>query len=212
MSRQEGALLISSLSEFFRDAVEDTLQDHGLKTSEETAFYLVNLLETFAKADALHGQLASQSRDEPLALMLKRALETTDDQSIPLYRAIGDRSLYISGFFGRSLRRRSVSPRYYYDLGRGAYEALSVKMEARRSAVFSELYAELAEKFVALVEVLIEISQRHTFEAKSGPSELIEHWAATSSPRAAYRLIKEGILPLWRVSSPGDGEDDPTRD
>ena len=199
-------LLDSSLGEFFHEVVEETLREQGLETSEEIAFYLVNLLETYARADALHGDVPGE-RDQPLALLLQRAVEGPENAAIPLYRTIGDRSLYISGFFGPSLKRRAVSRSYYYDMGRGAYETLSARMEKRRDATFSQIFAELADKFEALAEVLIEIRERHAFEASTSPvTDLLDRWAQARSGRAAAKLVEDGVLPLWRF---GDDDGDP---
>lgn len=204
---QSKAVVVSNLTEFFRDSVSEALKHQQLAVSQETEFYLVNLLESYSKAERLHG---TDERDEPLALLLRRAIESNPDASIPLYRRIGDVSLYKSGFFSRNLRKAAVSPRYYREMGRGAYDVLSSMMGAKRDKVFAGIFAELAEKFGRFVEVFIEVSENHAFGASSEePTDLLERWASAHSQRAGRRLVRDGMLPLWRFESsdePSDGE------
>ena len=69
-------------------------------------------------------------------------------------RALGDSALCVSGFFADSLNRKIVDVDYYINMGGGACTALSPRSSNRRDVaeVFSELYAELAHKFPALVD------------------------------------------------------------
>lgn len=201
---QNKGVVVANLTEFFHESVTGALKHQGLAVSQETEFYLVNLLESYSKAEQLHGR---DDRDEPLALLLRRAIESSTDASIPLYRRIGDVSLYKSGFFSRSMRKAAVSPRYYREMGRGAYDVLSSLMEAKRDRVFAGIFAELAEKFGRFVEVFIEVSENHAFgTASEDPTDLLERWASAQSTRAGRRLVKDGLLPLWRFEDTPDPE------
>jgi hypothetical protein len=68
-------------------------------------------------------------------------------------RDVGDRCLLIAGLFPRLANRRRVSTDYYIDLGRGAYATASV----RAPRCERELFAELAQGFHSLVDVLAAI-------------------------------------------------------
>lgn len=201
-------LLVLSLREFFHETLNSVLREVGLETSEETAFYLVNLLESFASAETLHGPPPTDTSSPqttpdanlPLALLLRRAIEAANREiAIPLYRRIGDQSLYIAGFFSRSFdrERRVVSRGYYYDMGRRAYDTLSSLME-RRNDTIAQVFAELSDKFTAVVEALNALSERHTFDSGRSVSDLLDRWSLAQSPTAATRLVKDGYLPLWR--------------
>lgn len=196
MTEEQSGLIIASLTEYFRETVSDTLREQSIDTSEETEFYLVNLLATFSKTDRLYD---SEDGEEPLALMLRRALESrSPDASIPVYRRIGDVSLYKSGFFNRSLRNEAVSQSYYVEMGRGAYEALSSLMKSKRDRVFADIFEELARKFAAFVEVFIQIAEQHNFGANNAPIDLLERWAEVHSSQAGARLVRSGYLPVWQ--------------
>jgi hypothetical protein len=199
------SLIVLSLREFFRDTFDAVLREHGLSTSEDTAFYIVNLLASFADAEQLHGGGGpTHDGDQPLALLLRQALEAANQAvAIPLYKRIGDQALYITGFFSRRFdrERRVVSRSYYYDMGRHAYDTLSTLME-RRNDTFSLVYAEISDKFAALVEALNALSERHTFETSRSASDLIERWSQAQSATAGNRLIQSGYLPLLRFDAP----------
>jgi hypothetical protein len=202
------SLTLLSLREFFRQTLEAILREHGLETSEDTAFYLVNLLTTFADATHLHGpdSATRHDGDRPLALLLREALEASHQAAaIKLYKRIGDQALYIAGFFSRRFdrERRVVSRGYYYDMGRRAYDTLSAMHERRNDSV-SLIYAEIADKFADLVEALNALSERHTFEPARSPSDLIERWSRAQSATAGARLIQSGYLPLLRFEPTSD--------
>lgn len=201
---KDSTVIISSLTEFFQKRVSKAMKRQGISTSQETEYYVVNLLDHFSKAERLHGP--EQGEQEALILTLGKALQSNRDEAIPLYRRIGDESLYMSGFFSQRLKRQHLSPRYYQDLGATAYETLSSLMKGKRDKVFADIFGELAEKFDHLVEVLIAIGEQHTFSASKDPEDLLQRWEKTPSKEASRSLLEEGLLPLWHF---GPGEGDP---
>ncbi|MEL6177849.1 MAG: hypothetical protein AAFS10_02800, partial [Myxococcota bacterium] len=97
----------ASLASYFYEKVDDAKQNQGLEATDETSYYVVTLLESFAQADTLYGVDADgHRRDEALAMILAKAVESNSNDTIGHYRRLGDTSLFISGFFGDSLRRR----------------------------------------------------------------------------------------------------------
>src|SRR3990167_2699613 len=133
-----------SLPEFFRELVREALDHQKIKAPEGVEFYLVNLLQGCVKAEDL-------SREEPLALQFYRAVRADALQRIALLRKLGDFSLYISGFFPASLTRQLVDIGYYVQMGESAYWSLSTLLA--HHAAFSEIYDDLARRFVAYVDI-----------------------------------------------------------
>ena len=105
----------ASVQEFFHEAISDAIRAQGLSATESTEFYLVNLLSDFATTPV---------DDEPLALKLATATFASPEDRVRHLRAIADKSLYVSGFFADSLRRRSIDPNYYIAMGGSAYAQL----------------------------------------------------------------------------------------
>ena len=194
MKGKSALTLVAQPQEFFRELVTNALGKQKVSTQPETEFYLVNLLNQFMKTDRLYSRTKEgEVREEPLAMMLKEALEQTQPftQSL-LFRHIGDVSLYMAGYFQESLNRKSVDIDYYIDVGGTAYQQVAARSEEEMKKV---LYQELAQKFGAFVEVLAEVSDRTTPRAEKDILRLYELWVRTRSERAAKALQEAGILP-----------------
>ncbi len=178
--------------EYFKELVDGAVEHQHVESEELTRSYLVHLLAGFVQLD--EGK-ASFDR-EPLALQLGRALQGGGVTQRAGLRQVGDASLFISGFFSESLNRKLVDLDYYITLGGCAYEELSRQESLRVRCVF----AELAEKFAAFVDVLSEVSERSGLSSNNDVMRLYEKWIRTGSRRDGERLIERGILPNASIS------------
>src|SRR5439155_18942831 len=172
-----------SAAEYFKELVEGALAHQQLNAGELTAYYVVNLLTGFLQRPA--------GDDAPLAIRLAQALESGGIQQRTTLREIGDLSLFVSGFFSDSLRRKLVDVDYYVNIGGTAYTALS----RYETDTFSPVFAELAHKFVGFVDVLSEVSERTSCAPQSDLLRLYERWVKTGSARSAQRLLDRGVVP-----------------
>ncbi|MBI4476011.1 MAG: hypothetical protein HY654_02495 [Acidobacteria bacterium] len=172
--------------EYFRELVEGAVERQRVESEELTRFYVVNLLAGFVQLDE-----GKPFDSEPLSLQLGRALQSGGATQRAGLRQVGDASLFISGFFSESLNRRLVDLDYYISLGGYAYEELS-RQESQR---VSRIFAELAEKFTAFVDVLSEVSERSGISSNNDLLRLYEKWIRTGSRRDGELLIERGILP-----------------
>jgi hypothetical protein len=183
-----------SLKEFFRMVVGEVVKRQRVSLEEVTEFYLVNLLAEYAAVEKLFSaEVDGRKEAEPLALLYHRALQQDREERLRTLRRLGDVSLYTAGYFQQSLRDRIVGPEYYVSMGQAAY---GVVAEMTGSSAFAVAFFELKEKFLALVEVLEEISARG--QAASGPRgqvELFDRWVEGRSPRVESVLIDVGLLP-----------------
>ncbi|GEJ55532.1 hypothetical protein [Anaeromyxobacter diazotrophicus] len=184
-----------SAQEYFKELVSDSLAQRRLRVREATEFYLVNLL-----AERLHGGAARGAPDEPLALMLKRALEGDREARYRNLKQLGDTSLFVSGFFGDSLARSLVDVDYYIAMGERAYDALSG--EPRGPSGAQLLFAELAERFPQLVDLLAEIAEQSELRSNRGVLRLYERFLATGSERLARQLRERGVALFAGPSRP----------
>lgn len=175
-------------AEYFKEQVDAALERQRLQAGDLTAYYLVNLLCQFVRLDA-KGALAADG--EPLAFRLARALETGGSEQRARLRSLGDFSLFMSGFFPDSFRRRSVDIDYYVSMGEYAYGSLSRRDEDTFAAVFGEL----SRKFVGFMDVLADVSDRTSLGSSSDVMRLYEKWLRTGSLRDGQKLIDRGILP-----------------
>lgn len=178
--------------EFFREQVEKAMEHQKVATSAFTEYYLVNLLADCIQADPL---LCEPGYDEtPLALLYVRAVQASRHQRARLLRAMGDNALFISGFFSDSLSRRLVDLDYYRAMGGHAYARLSQQDE--RFGFGSDVFSELAARFVEFADLLSEVSERSRLTSNASVLRLYERWAQTGSRRAAALLAARGITPV----------------
>ena len=170
--------------EYFKELVEGALERQGLVANELTSFYVVHLLTGFVD------RRAGDRNDAPLGIQLARALDGGAEQRASL-KQIGDLSLFVSGFFADSLRRKLVDVDYYVSIGGVAYQALS----RDETDTFSPVFAELAEKFIAFVDVLSDISERSSCASNMDLLRLYERWLKTGSRRSGQLLVERGVVP-----------------
>lgn len=181
-------LVRESPLEFFKEQVEGAMERQRLRTSEWTAFYVVNLLARYVSAQRPPGL----SAEDPLGILLARAMQAAGPQQREGLREVGDASLFVAGFFADSLQRRLVDVDYYVSLGGFAYARL-----ARQDAdAFSDVYGEMAAKFVPLVDVLSDISERAALASSRDLLRLYERWIRTGSTRNQELLVQQGIVPV----------------
>lgn len=185
-------LIRQSALEYFKELVEGAVERQHVESEELTRFYVVNLLAGFVQLDESKPALD----DEPLALRLGRALQSGGASQRAGLRQVGDASLFISGFFSESLKRKLVDLDYYIAVGGYAYEELSRQESLRVSRIF----AELSEKFTAFVDVLSEVSERSGISATNDLLRLYEKWMRTGSRRDGDLLVERGIVPNRSIS------------
>jgi hypothetical protein len=175
-------------TEFFKELVAEAMNRRQLEADHLTEYYLVNLLCQYVRLDPV----AHADYGEPLAVRLARALESGGGDQRARLRSLGDFSLFTSGFFSDSLRRRVVDVDYYKAMGEYAYGSLS---RDDRDA-FAGVFGELARKFVRFMDVLAHISERTAMAPRdTDVLRLYETWLRTGSPRDADRLVERGLLP-----------------
>jgi hypothetical protein len=168
--------------EFFKEQVEGAMERQHLQASDWTVYYLVNLLASFVSSNKLQ-----QAAHEPLGLRLARAMAADGGPPREDLRQIADHALFLAGFFGDSLQRRLVDLDYYVGLGGYAYSRLASHDDA-----FADVFGELAEKFVPVVDVLSDISDRSR-STNRDVLRLYERWLRTGSTRDRALLVEKGL-------------------
>jgi hypothetical protein len=187
----DAILRSESPTEFFRDLVETAMQNQHVSAHELTSFYVVNLLTGF-----VHGDVRADD-GEPLGTRLARALQTAGVAQRDRLRQVGDRSLFISGFFSDSLNRSLVDVDYYIQLGECAYRSLARNGDRTLGDVFDEL----SDKFTTFVDVLGEVSERTSLSSNADVLRLYEKWLRTRSRRSGDLLAARGIVPNVSIGS-----------
>ena len=166
-------------AEYFKGLVESALSRQHLRASELTSYYLVDLLCRFMQPDRRIP--FNDDLSVPLAFRLARALESGGMEQRARLRNLGDFSLFTSGFFSDSRRRKVVDVDYYVSMGEYAYGSLS----RRDSDALGEVFGELARRFVGYMDVLADVSER-TGSTKSDILRRYEKLLRTATPASKF--------------------------
>ena len=175
-------------AEYFKELVDSALARQHVQAGEFTSYYLVNLLCQFVRPDA---RAIAGDHGQPLAFRLKRALESGGSEQRARLRDLGDFSLFTSGFFSDSLQRQSIDVDYYVSMGEYAYGSLS----RRDDDAFSDVFGDLARRFVGYMDVLADVSERTALTSCNDVLRLYEKFLRTGSIRDGQKLIDRGIIP-----------------
>jgi len=195
---QTSPIAVTNLREFFRDSVQQALRKQHVEVDDHTEHYVVNVLTTFARSDELYERTPEGVRLRPLALMLAEAAEApTVEARHRCLRKLGDVALFIAGFFAHSFARKLVDIDYHIAMGGRAYGTLA---DSVRAGALPEVFAELAQKFQRMVDVLNEVAETAYVHSDKDVLRLYEIWLKTGSPRAYDILRRLGVAPVMQAN------------
>jgi hypothetical protein len=137
--------------------------------SELATAYLVDLLAGRLRAPGGAGGEAT------LAEALLGARGADGARRVEGLRAVGDRALFVAGFFGESLTRKVVGIAYYRDIGQAAYDDLSSWLSRRG---WDGSWG----------------GERARADRAGDLLQLHERWLATGSEEVRRRLLARGCL------------------
>lgn len=175
----------------FAELVAGALSQTRVAPSSLAVAYLIELLESRVTAPG-----PAEAADATLGEGLLQAQLQHGVERLQRLRRLGDRALFVAGFFGDSLNRSLVGVEYYGDVGRTAYANLARALAAQlREQTWPGLYAELAQHFHDFVEVLAEVGDRTRADGPGAMLRLYERYLRTGSSRDRRRLMRRGQVP-----------------
>ncbi len=163
------------------------MSKRNIKSPPAVRDYLVSLLEYYLDARNLYAQ------PDTLAETFLIASNANPIERVDLLKKLGDKSLYISGFFGDSLSRKLVDIDYYAGMGGAAYASLA---ETVREDTTAQVYRIFSQRFFDFVDVLTYISQQSAMQTDQGILRLYDRYMRTGSELAKEKLIEAGVLTL----------------
>jgi hypothetical protein len=185
-----------NLFDFFHSAVDTAVHSKGANVSEDGVFYLSNLLVE-------RGRASDSVLPQTLVELQIQAREEGGAAAVGAWRELGDRALYMSGFFRASLQRKNVSVEYYLSMGSTAYQQLATAMRwSGAGGGFEHIYEELAGQFETCSAILQRVRDAVRAHSNAEILKLYEQWLATGDPLVADRLSELGVVPM----RPGDPE------
>jgi hypothetical protein len=198
LSERERLISQTGLREYFQDSVNRAVERQRQDMLPETVFYLANLLTDFTRTSKLFDKHAEGNSTPALAMIYAEAVEArTRRERIVCLKRLGDLSLFVSGLFSYSLHRSLVDVDYYVAMGGNAYSYLATNSRNTfNSQAFCEIFNELADKFIAAIDILTEVGEQMNCGNNRDIMRLYEIWQQTGSRLAAERLQREGIVPI----------------
>lgn len=185
--------IIQSGNDIFEDLVKSSVDSRGMVFSAPVIKYLTEMLSFYVDARNLHEpefDETGKKNPQTLAEIWLTAQTAESATQKELLKKLGDKTLYISGFFAESLNRSLVDVDYYCSMGSSAYHSLSSLGEKASK----ETYSELAERFLDLVEVFNVISHQTFVGTNQGILRLYETYLRTGSSIARERLEGVGVF------------------
>ncbi|MCB9027309.1 MAG: hypothetical protein H6625_13390 [Bdellovibrionaceae bacterium] len=177
--------VILDLKSFFIEMVTTAINQRNVSTYPLVSKYLVDLLEfyTFSNNLDLEETLAER--------FLKAIQEESHTLRVEKLKKLGDTTLYISGFFGDSLKRKIVDIDYYAEIGGRAYEFLA---QNTHEDTYAKVYGEISIKFLDFVDVLTIVSQKSLIQSNEDLLRLYDRYITTGSELAKEQLLEKGLL------------------
>jgi hypothetical protein len=177
----------------FAELVAGALSETRLEPSPMAVAYLVELLDSRI---AQPPPFEAEAEEATLAESLQAARLRRGSERVLRLRRLGDRALFVAGWFGDSLSRRVVDLDYYGDMGRIAYTQLADSLAQQLpERTWPSLYSELADRFGEFVDVLAEVGDRTRTSRSEDLLRLYERYVRTGSARDRRRLLRAGQVP-----------------
>ncbi len=175
-----------NLFDFFRERVDDATRARGAPVSQDTVYYLSNLL----------AEQGHRDEAEPSTLVELRARANAAEyaEALTCWRRLGDHALVQLGFFRDHLRMRRISPDYYAEMGRGAY-GTAARMLRDPEGGLGDVFGEMSERFDDCTSVIAEVRDDAREKNATDIVRLYEEWQATGSARVAEKLRQLGVVP-----------------
>tara|TARA_B100000575_G_C23109880_1_gene641008 strand:+ start:1332 stop:1925 length:594 start_codon:yes stop_codon:yes gene_type:complete len=184
LSREE------NLFDFFHAAVDAAVVDAPTAVSKDGVYYLTNLLVE-------RGRTPDEPQVHTLVDLQIMAQERGGAAAVQAWREMGDRALYISGFFRASLARQNISPDYYLSMGSAAYDQLACLMRwTGAGGGFENIYEELAQQFEFCASILQRVRDRIRSHTNADIVKLYEQWVLDPDPVTAQQLHSLGVIPM----------------
>jgi hypothetical protein len=179
-------------SELLREACE--YRKFKLMPSSET--YILKLLNHYIDSRNLFPPFMSESAEktpDTFAELYLTALNSDEPKNREYMKLCADKALYLSGFFGDSLQKKSVDIDYYMGIGASAYSNLALWTKEETTA---NVYSTISKKFIDFADLLSYISDKSALQSEQNILKLYERYMKTGSDLARDKLIELGVVTI----------------
>ncbi len=189
-------LILISPKEHFSELISSAIEKQKVNAPQAVQTYLVNVLEHYLDARNLfQNDILETGEKSPdtLAEMYLKASASEGQQQIELLKKLADRSLYISGYFGDSLNRKTIDIDYYAEMGGVAYGHLA---EVTKQDTSAHIFRIFSRQFMDFVDVLSYVSSKSSVQSDANLLRLYDRYVKTGSSWAREMLLEAGVVTL----------------
>lgn len=180
----------------FSEVVKEACENRQVRTQPVVEVYLVQLLQFYLDSRNFHQPVHESSNERPLETFAEIYLQAMNSEAVKkreLMKIVGDRALYLTGFFADSLQRKAVDIDYYVEIGSAAYSNLSAWT---REDSLSHVFDTFAKRFLDFVDVLNYISEKSQVQNDRDVLRLYDRYLRTGSDLAREKLSELGVVTL----------------
>ena len=182
-----------ALDQWFQTTLLELAKEKRSPLSVEEQLYAADLCSRFARSEIAFGTLDGQKHLEPLALLLRSALECEDEtQRIQMLRRLGDVALFTSGFFAERVEHRGLAVDYFVSMGEMAYSNVSSLARRSRNS-WRELYERLGKNFKVVMHLLWDFVQTTSHAKNTDLLAAYREWERTGNARLHRLLLSQGF-------------------
>ncbi len=194
-----GTPIFVSPKDFFKEAVRDAFTKRKIEAFPMAEDYLVNILEHYVIAAHLHEteEIDHHGNKKPttLAETLLIAAQSDHSTKVDMLKKLGDRTLYVCGFFSDSFQRKVIDVDYCAEMGGTAYRILA---QSTKEDTLCQVYTLYSKKFLAFVDALNYISEKSQLQSSNNVLRIYDRYIKTGSELAREKLSNLGIVPISR--------------
>ena len=147
--------------------------------------YLVDLLCLYLSSDQLFEKKEGQMKSHECTLvdLYKKSQNSKPVEKLYIFKRMGDFSLYLSGFFRSSIKRKIVHISYYEQMGQSAYGFVGEAYGSKPN-----VFRELSQEFKNLSQILFSIQKK---SEKENSKYLLKHSKLSTLDLLDKNLLKE---------------------
>lgn len=173
----------------FKEFISSELHVADASLPKEIKSYLTDLLSFYLFTDRLFEYKEDKKSycEQTFNELYVKLQEAQLNERVHLLKKMGDLSLYTSGFFRASIKRKIVDISYYEIIGERAYGNLAHFYNEK------SVFESLSKEFKNLSEILFYIQKKLGLQGDQNYIKLYEEYLETQENSVLKRLIKEEV-------------------
>jgi hypothetical protein len=193
MSNKNSVLFISP-EQHFTELLKEACEYRKFKILPASETYILKLLNHYIDSRNLFSPFVGENVEktpDTFAELYLTALSSDEPKKREYMKLCADKALYLSGFFGDSLQKKSVDIDYYMGIGASAYSNLAAWTKEETTA---SVYSMFSQKFIDYADLLSYISDKSALQSEQNILKLYERYIKTGSDLARDKLTELGVV------------------